>query len=374
MKNTIVFPGRYVQGPGVIWELPEHIQKFGGRGFFIATSSMYDTMCGVARICNSVVERFPYGCDRPSIDAMKQIAQREQATVVIGVGGGRPLDTGRVVADELDLPYIAVPTVASSDAACSFLSIVNKTPEQGGGVAEFHFCKTNPVLVMADEELIIGAKPYLLACGMADALSTWFEAESCQQTGALCYSGGTRTDLAMCIARLCYDQVMLYGRDAMKAAREGVITPAFSKIVETNILISGCGFGGCGLATAHGMHGCFEGIPTDDGKHYEHGQLVAFSILIGMWLNKKTLVEIEAMYSLFYDIGMPITLEDIGYTNITDQFLDDVTAFGLKDDFDGFPYRSFVYNEPVELNHQVLRTALVKTQEFGKAYYARMNQ
>lgn len=56
---------------------------------------------------------------------------------------------------------------------------------------------------------------------MADALSTWFEAESCQASGALCFSGGARTDIAMSIARLCYDQIMLYSRDAMKAARGG---------------------------------------------------------------------------------------------------------------------------------------------------------
>ena len=374
MKNTIVFPSRYVQGPGVIWDLKEYIKTFGGRGFFISTKSMYDKMCEVAAECNSVVERFTDDCNRPAIDRLKEKAVAVGATVVLGVGGGRPMDTGRVVADELNVPYIAVPTVASSDAACAFLSIVNNTPEQGPGVAEFHFCKTNPVLVLADEELIIGAKPYLLACGMADALSTWFEAESCQASGALCFSGGARMDIAMSIARLCYDQIMLYGRDAMKAAREGVITPAFSKIVETNILVSGCGFGGRGLATAHGLHGCFEELANDEGRHNEHGQLVAFSILVGMWLNKKPLAEIEAMYSLFYDVGMPITLGDLGYTNPDEKFLDTVTRIALRDNMPGFPYRSFLYNEPVPVNYETVHEALVTAEEFGKAYYQRMKK
>lgn len=159
MKNTIVFPSRYVQGPGVIWDLKEYIKTFGGRGFFISTKSMYDKMCEVAAECNSVVERFTDDCNRPAIDRLKEKAAAAGATVVLGVGGGRPMDTGRVVADELNVPYIAVPTVASSDAACAFLSIVNNTPEQGPGVAEFHFCKTNPVLVLADEELIIAPSP-----------------------------------------------------------------------------------------------------------------------------------------------------------------------------------------------------------------------
>jgi len=52
------------------------------------------------------------------------MARQHKARVIIGVGGGKVLDTTRAVADELTLPVVNRPTVASSDAPCSALSVI----------------------------------------------------------------------------------------------------------------------------------------------------------------------------------------------------------------------------------------------------------
>ena len=67
-------------------------------------------------------------CSTPEIQRATRIAADAGATVIIGAGGGKVLDTARAVAADLDLPVVSCPTVASSDSSCSALSVVY-TPE-----------------------------------------------------------------------------------------------------------------------------------------------------------------------------------------------------------------------------------------------------
>ena len=51
-----------------------------------------------------------------------------------------------------------------------------------------------------------------------------------------------------------------------------------------------------------------------------------------------------------------------------------MTRIALRDNMPGFPYRSFLYNEPVPVNYETVHEALVTAEEFGKAYYQRMKK
>ena len=47
-----------------------------------------------------------------------------RARTIVGAGGGKVLDTARAAAAGLGLPVVNCPTVASSDAPCSALSVI----------------------------------------------------------------------------------------------------------------------------------------------------------------------------------------------------------------------------------------------------------
>ena len=55
--------------------------------------------------------------------AAKKICADSKALVVIGIGGGKTLDTTKGVAHYAGLPMVIVPTIASSDAPCSACSV-----------------------------------------------------------------------------------------------------------------------------------------------------------------------------------------------------------------------------------------------------------
>lgn len=76
----------------------------------------------------------PFGgeCSDPEISSLVEAARAAGAKAVVGCGGGKVLDTAKAGADLLGTPVVCCPTVASSDAPCSALSVIY-TPE---GVVE----------------------------------------------------------------------------------------------------------------------------------------------------------------------------------------------------------------------------------------------
>ncbi len=100
------------------------------------------------------------------------------ATLLIGAGGGKALDTAKAAARDLGLPVIVVPTIAASDAPCSALAVIYT---EDGAVAYDTFLPSNPDLVLVDTALIARAPARFLAAGIGDALATYYEAESCDR-------------------------------------------------------------------------------------------------------------------------------------------------------------------------------------------------
>jgi glycerol-1-phosphate dehydrogenase [NAD(P)+] len=85
---------------------------------------------------------------------------------VVGVGGGRILDGGKVVAFENKIPFISVPTAASHDGIASpQASLKTEKPV----TVQVH-C---PLGVIADTRIISKAPKRLLAAGCGDAISNY---------------------------------------------------------------------------------------------------------------------------------------------------------------------------------------------------------
>lgn len=96
-------------------------------------------------------------------------AERAAAGVefLVGVGGGRVIDTAKIVAYNLDRPFISVPTAASHDGIVSARASVPTA--EGAGSLEAQ----PPIAIVADTGLIARAPHRLLASGCADVISNY---------------------------------------------------------------------------------------------------------------------------------------------------------------------------------------------------------
>lgn len=311
MFKKAVFPGKYIQGVGAMGELPALIQLLGKQGLIFASPSVNDKVlpkCGIHLKAQAIhTESFRGECCEDELARLSGIIAEKQVDVLVGMGGGKTIDTAKIVADRMGIPVIIIPTIASTDAPCSGCAVLYS---KDGIFDSVCYQKTNPAAVLVDVGIIAAAPTRFLVAGMGDALSTWFEARSCDRTQSANECGGYSTMTGLHIAKLCYETLLAYGAAAKVASERHIVTPALDHIVEANILLSGLGFESAGLASAHSIH---NGLTALAETHpFYHGEKVAFGVLAGLQLTDAAVDESETVFSFCEDVGLPTTLADIG--------------------------------------------------------------
>lgn len=136
-------------------------------------------------------------------DAVASIAQAKlesRSDVIILVGGGRVLDTAKAAADELDLPFAAVPTSPATCAAVTPLSVMY-TPE--GRFLRSRATQRAPGFAVSDTGLLADAPDRLLVTGMIDALA---KVPEVRRTSG---DAGRVSRTARAILALCDDQAAI---------------------------------------------------------------------------------------------------------------------------------------------------------------------
>lgn len=74
--------------------------------------------------CEVVFDYFNGECCNSEIDRLVKIVKDEQCDLTIGIGGGKIFDTAKAVAYYAGTPVFICPTIASTDAPCSALSVI----------------------------------------------------------------------------------------------------------------------------------------------------------------------------------------------------------------------------------------------------------
>jgi glycerol dehydrogenase len=310
-----VFPGKYIQGEKTLDQLPHWVNLMGKNGLILASRNVREKI--LAKYSNDLsadsicIEPFRGECCENELSRLSHIISHNQVGVLVGMGGGKTIDTAKIAADRAQIPVIIVPTIASTDAPCSGCAVLYS---EEGVFDSVHYQKMNPQVVLVDTTIIAEAPIRFLISGMGDALATWFEARSCDRTQSANVCGGHSTMTGLNLARLCYDTLLMYGAAAKIACEKHIVTPALNHIIEANILLSGIGFESSGLAAAHSIH---NGLTALEETHsFYHGEKVAFGVLTGLQLADASPLESAAVFSFCEEIGLPTTLDDIGLRNM----------------------------------------------------------
>ncbi|EDS4608274.1 glycerol dehydrogenase [Salmonella enterica subsp. enterica serovar Inverness] len=328
MVTTAIFPSRYVQGKGALTtHLPQELAALGHKALILQDPVVHSTYRdAVATALHGVIEFdievFSSECSDEEIARISARAQEIGADVIVGMGGGKTLDTAKATGASLRLPIAVVPTLASTDAPCSSLAV------------------------------------RFLVSGIGDALATWFEAEDCRIKGAGNMTTRPGPMTAFELARFCYTTLMRYGRLAKLACEQHQVTPALEHVIEANTLLSGLGFESGGLAAAHAIHNGLTVLPAT--HKYWHGEKVAFGTLAMLMLTDRAPELIEEVYQFCEDIGLPTTLADIGLAGVSD---DELLAVARASCQTG----ETMHNEPFTITPEAVQAALRAADAVGQA-------
>jgi glycerol-1-phosphate dehydrogenase [NAD(P)+] len=238
--HTMEFPRRIRIGEGILGELGDFIEEPSSPYFSSSLTADGDARRSAVIASGANVRTRVRGVvtdsiktpvewvtvessDMHNVERVMKIASEEGAYCIIGIGGGKSVDVGKLAAHRINLPFFSVPTSASHDGISSpFASI------SGRGTHYSERAKP-PVGILADVDVIAAAPKRLEAAGCGDlvskltAVKDWELAS--RDVGE--YYGGYAGNLALMSAQVFLDaskEIGVYDKASARALVEGLIS------------------------------------------------------------------------------------------------------------------------------------------------------
>lgn len=359
MAKVLISPGKYIQGPGELKKIGSYAAGYGKKALILISGGGYKRIGNLIEAsfqdqdCSAFFDYFNGECSKNEINRLVSLMEKEACDLVIGIGGGKIFDTAKAVAHYRNVPVLICPTIASTDAPCSALSVIY-TDERV--FEEYLFLPANPNMVLMDTDIIVKSPVRLTVAGIGDALATYFEARACQQSDAATCAGGKSTSAAMALAKLCFDTLMNEGVKAKLALEAGACTEAVEKIIEANTLLSGIGFESGGLAGAHAIH---NGLTVlEECHHMYHGEKVAFGTITQLVLENIPAEELEDIIDFCIELGLPVTLKELGVEEVTPEKVMAVAKAACAEN-------DTLHNLPFEVTPEKVASAILAADAYG---------
>lgn len=341
MYRIFASPSHYVQGKNVLLDRVDLIKELGDKVLILADDTVWEIIGqsyveALEQAGLSVYrEVFNGEASDKEIERVVTIGKEQASSVVIGLGGGKAVDAAKAIAEDLEAATVIAPTIASTDAPTSALSVIYSDQ---GNFERYRFYAKNPDLVLMDTQVIANAPASFLADGIADASATFVEARANTRSLSTTMAGGQQTIASQAIASACRDTLFEYAHKALAAVERDLVTPAVEKIIEANTLLSGLGFECAGLSGAHAIHNGFTAV---EGAIHEktHGEKVAYGVLVQLMLEDAPHEELDQYIEFYQSIGMPTTMAEVKLDQYNDE---DLLAIGEQATAEGETIHSMI--------------------------------
>ena len=355
--------GKYVQGYGVIHDLKKYVDWMGEKFLVVASKNRMRDLKDiiVKALDGKQLEFYEFvgECSWNNIEKLMAAAKEFGAETLIGIGGGKVVDSVKAAALKCGLlNEVIIPTIAATDAYTSAASCIYD--EETHQMTEATNSPKNPDLVLVDTEILLKAPVRQFVSGMGDALSTYVGGLVCQQNFLNNHHGGVGTHSALAIAKLSYDMLFQYGRQAKLAAEKKALSDAFNAIIEVNILMSGMGFENNGSSSDHCFYFGTLALPNREEYVY-HGEGVAFSTCCQLVMQGASNEQLDEVYRFCRDVGLPITFDDMHLSDLTDEEYDIMTKAALE--------QGFMHNQPFEVTYEKVLGAYKAADAIGHLYH-----
>lgn len=311
---------RYVQGPGAIALLPDEVHHAGRRPVLVCDGLLANTIgVRIVELFNEPAPpllTFAGEVTRAAITGLAGEFAQLTGDVVVGIGGGKTLDAAKGVALTNGVPFISVPTIASTDAPASAgLAVYNDEHV----MTEVLQLKRNPDCVLVDTAIIAEAPIHYLRAGIGDAIAKKFEAEACGRARGRTKHRTHPSITGLLMADACYQTIRQYAVSALAEVERKSPGSAFENLVEAVVLLSALGFENGGLSISHAVTRGLMQVRTV--KNALHGYHVAYGLLVQLALEGRDADFLDDIAGLLRSVGLPTRLADMGLAEASESDL-----------------------------------------------------
>lgn len=325
LDYSVIF-ANYTIGPNAYKNFPNICANYGTKLFVIGGKTAMEQALGKLKesiqdsnlkIMKEVV--FGEDCTYSRIHELAKMGKEIGATVVVGIGGGKALDTAKGTAYEMGVPVITLPTIAATCAATTALSVVYR---EDGVFDSFYFYERPAVYSFIDTDIIAKAPVKYLRAGMGDTIGKHFECHMAARGDKLDHNSALGRE----ISNMCYAPILEHGIQAMKDCEQNQVSYELQQVVLANIISTGlvsllvedC----YNCAIAHSLFYGLAILPKFEEENL-HGDVVAYGVLAQLAIDHQE-QEMKNLYVFLKQLGIPVCLSDMGITTTDRAWMENI--------------------------------------------------
>jgi len=261
-------PGKIIFGPASLNQIGIEAKKLGNKALMVLGRSAMRKSGALDRLTHllkenhieyTIYENIPSDPTVETVDKGTSLTRRENCNLVIALGGGSVLDTGKAISamiinegsvadyQEIEgkgkkfqhktIPFIAIPTTSGTGSEATINAVITNT--ELGLKKSIRDPWLIPEVALVDPELTLSLPPHITAICGGDALTQCIEA----------YLGKKSQEITDALA---LHAIELIGRSLVRAVKEGNNLEA-RKDMSMAALLSGLCLSNSGLGAAHAL-------------------------------------------------------------------------------------------------------------------------
>lgn len=343
MENYSVQVPPYTVGPEAYKKIEEYCRIYGTKAVVIGgkramTAAREKLIQAVENTEIDILDFLWFGKDSTfeAADRLTKEKTVQEADMIFAVGGGKAVDTAKLVSRSLEKPFFSFPTIASNCASASALSIVYK---EDGTFCEFVYLHEPAQHIFIDTDIIARAPKEYLWAGIGDTYAKYYEVSISARGEALEHFKAMGVQLS----HMCLETMMEHGRQALIDNEAGVASYDLEQAA-LDIIIT-AGWVSLLMAREHTMdynggaaHAFFYGLCNMPGfeENHLHGVVVGFGVLLLLLMDGQE-EEYRKLAAFNQTVGLPSKLSDIGVT--VEQVAKYASFIVADEDLHHYPYQ-----------------------------------
>ena len=357
-SQTIYLPSYSIGGQDVYKKIPEICSAYGKKAVVIGgahaiAAAKNDLIHGTSGTRIEIISFIVYRAKgtQENVEQLLWNPVVRAADMIFAVGGGRSIDTGKMLSDQIKKPLFVFPTIASNCAAATQLCVTYKADQSRDAN---YYMKTAAKHIFINLDIIAQAPLKYLLAGIGDAFGRAYEPAFTTLNEELDHSNTSAVDLA----KHCGEPLIKYAIDAVEDGRAHLVSEALKQVVLNIIITDGIisnlietdKYTG---AVPHAIYRAIDAIPHC-AQDFPRGEIMAYACLPQLRLENRR-DDFDRQFAINHTIGLPTSLSELGIHFDSVEYEDFLDRIMASHHMDYLPY---------SINREELDLVIRKTEEY----------